>query len=385
MSKASSSAWIDLGDPAAPQCADGVCSIPDAPGMHPLFTPFSLGGLHLRNRFALAPMGQQRSPGGVPDAAMAAYYASRVVNDGAALIFTETTAIDHPSVGEQFPAMPRLRRGVGEAGHAGVAAAVQAAGGAVFVQLWHPGAHDMGPVDDAQAISPSGHWPVGGAHGRAADQADIDELVAAYADAAALAQSLGYDGVEVHGAHGFLIDQFLWPVTNQRTDGYGGSPAARARFAAEVVAAVRASTGPDFPISFRLSQWKSRVRGVRLVADAEELRALIEPISAAGVDLFHVSVHRYDEAAFAGSQLSLAGWVKAITGKPVVTVGAVGLDAREQPDPAFNFTALTSRFERGEFDLVAVGRALLQQPDWISQQAARLSSHSTPSAKGNIS
>ncbi|MFP9230826.1 hypothetical protein A0E43_18945 [Pectobacterium cacticida] len=359
--------------------------MPGASAVHPLFAPCTLGGLRLNNRFALAPMGQQRSPGGVSDAAMAAYYASRVAHGGAALIFTEATAIDHSSVGTQFPSMPRLRRGAGEAGHAGVAQAIHAAGGSVFVQLWHPGSHDMGPVDATQALSPSGYWPVSGAHGRAASQEDIDELVAAYADAAALARELGYDGVEVHGTHGFLIDQFLWPVTNQRSDGYGGTPKSRARFAAEVVAAVRAATGPDFPISFRLSQWKSRVRGSRLVADGEELAALIEPISAAGVDLFHVSVHGYDEAAFAGSELSLAGWVRRITGKPVITVGAVGLDAQERPDPAFDFSALTARFKRGEFDLVAVGRALLQQPDWVSQQATRLSSHSMPSVKGTIS
>jgi len=340
---------------------------------HPLFSPFSMGKLRLHNRFALAPMGQQRSPGGIPDEAMADYYASRAAQGGAALIFTEATAIDHHSVGDQFPAMPRLRRGEGERGHARLAEAVHAVGGVIFLQIWHPGSHDMGPLDARQVVSPSGYWPVRGVHGRVASQHDIDELVAAYADAAALARTLGYDGVEVHGAHGFLIDQFLWPVTNRRDDGYGGAPQARARFATEVVAAVRASTSTDFPISFRLSQWKSRVRGARLVDDPDALAALIEPINASGVDLFHVSVHHYDETAFADSELSLAGWVKTITGKPVVTVGGVGLDTNEQPDPGFDFSGLSTRFERGEFDLVSVGRAMLAQPDWLARQSTRFS------------
>ncbi|WP_340613372.1 12-oxophytodienoate reductase [Xenorhabdus thailandensis] len=373
MSEKNPFTWIDNGETSAPLCTDGMCTILDTPQANPLFTPFTLGKLCLRNRFALAPMGQQRSPGGVPDAAMAAYYVSRAAQGGAGLIVTESTAIDHPSVGEKFPKWPRLRRGPGEAGHAALADAVHEAGSAVFVQLWHPGSHDLGPQDSTQAISPSGHWPISGAHGRAATKRDIDELIGAYADAAALAQELGYDGVELHGAHGFLIDQFLWTVTNQRSDEYGGSPVARARFAAEVVAAVRARTGPAFPISFRVSQWKSRVHGARLVADAEELATLLAPINAAGVDLFHVSVHRYDEAAFDGSDLSLAGWVKTITGKPVMTVGAVGLDRQARPDPLFDFLPLVSRFKQGEFDLVAVGQALLHQPDWLAQQAVRFS------------
>lgn len=340
---------------------------------NPLFAPFSLGKLRLRNHFALAPMGQQRSPNQSPDAAMAEYYAARVRNDGVGLVFTETTAIDHPSVGQQFDTQPRLQRGTGEAGHAGVAKAIHDAGGAVFTQLWHPGAHDMGPVDPAQARSPSALWPVSGTVGQPAVQDDIDGLIAAYANAAALTRSLGYDGVEIHGAHGFLIDQFLWDVTNRREDAYGGSPANRARFAAEVVAAVRVAVGPDFPISFRFSQWKSRIKGSRMVADAAELEALIDPIAAAGVDIFHVSVHHFNDAAFAGSDLSLAGWVKKITGKPVITVGSVGLDADERPDPNFDFAPLIARFERGEFDLVAIGRALLRQPDWLSRQSARFS------------
>ncbi|MGG3182726.1 12-oxophytodienoate reductase [Priestia megaterium] len=374
--------WIDLGESDAPLCNESGCIIPSQHPSRKFFSPFKTGNLHLHNRFAMAPMAQQLSPEGVPNEVMAAHYASRAVQNGAALIFTEATAIDHPSIGEQFPFMPRLRRGVGEEGHAGLAKAVHAAGGAIFMQLWHPGAHDMGPLDASQVISPSGYWPISGSRGRAATQGDIDELVAAYADASALAQELGYDGVEIHGAHGYLIDQFLWTATNQRNDNYGGTPRNRARFAAEIVAAVRAKTGPNFPISFRLSQWKSRVRGANL-ADAADLEELLAPISEAGVDLFHVSVRHYDKPAFVGSDLTLAGWVKKITGKSVITVGSVGLDEQGHPDSQFDFSPLAARLERGEFDLVSVGRALLQQPDWVSQQAAQFSFHRNPLLKNS--
>ncbi|WP_441296431.1 oxidoreductase, partial [Bacillus spizizenii] len=86
---------------------------------------------------------------------------------------------------------------------------------------------------------------------------EIEQVIQAYADAAANAKRLGFDGVEIHGAHGYLIDQFLWERTNRRTDEYGGDMLKRARFAIEVVKAVRQAVGPDFPVAIRLSQWKT--------------------------------------------------------------------------------------------------------------------------------
>jgi 2,4-dienoyl-CoA reductase-like NADH-dependent reductase (Old Yellow Enzyme family) len=204
-------------------------------------------------------------------------------------------------------------------------------------------------------------------------QRDLDDVIAAFAEAAADAERIGFDGVELHGAHGYLVDQFLWAHTNRRTDAYGGDPVARTRFAAEIVAAVRAVVSPGFPVIFRFSQWKQEAYSARLAETPQELEAILAPLAAAGVDAFHASTRRYWLPEFDGSDLNLAGWTKKLTGKPTITVGSVGLDG----DFLHAFTGrgaelgsldnLLDRFERDEFDLVAVGRALLQDPEWAAK------------------
>jgi 2,4-dienoyl-CoA reductase-like NADH-dependent reductase (Old Yellow Enzyme family) len=204
-------------------------------------------------------------------------------------------------------------------------------------------------------------------------QADLDEVIAAFAEAAATAERIGFDGVELHGAHGYLIDQFLWAGTNRRTDAYGGDPVARTKFAAEIVAAVRDSVSADFPVLFRYSQWKSDNYDARLAETPQELEAVLTPLAAAGVDAFHASTRRYWLPEFDGSDLNLAGWTKKLTGKPTITVGSVGLDGdfikafMGESSKVASLDNLLDRLERDEFDLVAVGRALLQDPEWAAK------------------
>jgi 2,4-dienoyl-CoA reductase-like NADH-dependent reductase (Old Yellow Enzyme family) len=202
---------------------------------------------------------------------------------------------------------------------------------------------------------------------------DIDEVVAAFARGAADAKALGFDAVEIHGAHGYLIDQFFWEGTNQRDDEYGGSMANRGRFAVEIITAVRAAVGPDFPIILRYSQWKQQDYAARLVTTAEQLGEFLAPLAAAGVDIFHCSTRRFWEPEFEGSDLNLAGWTRKLTGKPAITVGSVGLSADFIPEPgqtAFksaepaSLDDLERRMAAEEFDLVAVGRALIANPEW---------------------
>ncbi|GHF06688.1 hypothetical protein GCM10010359_04690 [Streptomyces morookaense] len=221
------------------------------------------------------------------------------------------------------------------------------------------------------AESPSGIGLDGTPHGKAMTLQDIDEVIAAFAEAAAAAERAGFDGIELHGAHGYLIDSFLWAGTNRRTDAYGGDTASRARFAAEIVAAVRAAVSPGFPVVFRLSQWKAEHYDARLAGTPEELEQLLTPLAAAGVDAFHASTRRYWLPEFEGSSLNLAGWTRKLTGKAAITVGSVGLDQAfsgvRGNIPQARTTGigpLLDRLELDEFDLVAVGRALLADPDW---------------------
>ncbi|MFE6198185.1 NADH:flavin oxidoreductase [Streptomyces sp. NPDC057838] len=343
-----------------------------------LSRPVTLGGLTVPNRIVMAPMTRMFSPGGVPGEDVVSYYARRAAA-GVGLIVTEGTYVGHESAG-QSDRVPRFHGEEQLAGWAKVAEAVHAAGGTIVPQLWHIGmVRKQGepPVADAPAVGPSG-LRIGEDEptGKAMTQADIDAVIGAFAEAAAAAERIGFDGVELHGAHGYLLDQFLWEGTNRRTDAYGGDRVARTRFAAEIVAAVRESVSPGFPVIFRYSQWKQDVYGARLAETPEELESILTPLAAAGVDAFHASTRRYWLPEFDDSDLNLAGWTKKLTGKPAITVGSVGLNGdfvkafQGQGAELGDLDNLLDRFERDEFDLVAVGRALLQDPRWAEKVLA---------------
>jgi 2,4-dienoyl-CoA reductase-like NADH-dependent reductase (Old Yellow Enzyme family) len=342
-----------------------------------LSRPFTLGGLTVPNRIAMAPMTREFSPGGVPGADVADYYARRAAG-GTGLIITEGTYVDHAAAGTS-DAVPRFHGADALAGWEGVVQAVHAAGGTIMPQLWHVGmarAAGAPPFPDAPPSGPSGLALDGNPSGHAMTRQDLDDVIAAFADAAATAERLGFDGVELHGAHGYLIDQFLWSATNRRTDAYGGSLTARTRFAAEIVAACREAVSPDFPVLFRMSQWKMGNYQARLAETPEELQAVVGPLSDAGVSAFHCSTRRYWLPEYEDSDLNLAGWVKKLSGRPTVTVGSVGLDNefieafRGEQAAVTGIDRLLDRMERDEFDLVAVGRALLGDPEWAAKVLA---------------
>ncbi|CAL9481320.1 NADH:flavin oxidoreductase [Streptomyces sp. enrichment culture] len=343
-----------------------------------LSRPVLINGLTVPNRIAMAPMTRMFSPGGVPGEDVVSYYSRRAAA-GVGLIVTEGTYVGHESAG-MSDRVPRFHGEEQLAGWAKVAEAVHAAGGTIVPQLWHIGMvreQGQAPYPEAPAVGPSGVRTDGTeGTGKVMTRADIDDVVAAFARAAADAERIGFDGVELHGAHGYLIDQFLWSGTNRRTDSYGGDPVARAQFAAEVVAAVRAAVSPEFPVVFRYSQWKQDAYDARLAETPQELEAILAPLAAAGVDAFHASTRRYWLPEFEDSDLNLAGWTKKLTGRPAITVGSVGLDGefleafQGRGAELGGLDDLLDRMERDEFDLVAVGRALLQDPDWAAKVLA---------------
>ncbi|NBE53163.1 NADH:flavin oxidoreductase [Streptomyces boluensis] len=340
-----------------------------------LSRPVTLNGLTVPNRIAMAPMTRMFSPGGIPGEDVRGYYARRAAA-GVGLVITEGTYVGHDSAG-QSDRVPRFHGEEQLAGWAKVADAVHAAGGTIVPQLWHIGmVREQGdpPFADAPAVGPSGIRTDGTENaGKAMTQRDLDDVIGAFAKAAADAERIGLDGVELHGAHGYLIDQFLWSTTNRRTDAYGGDSVARTKFAAEIVAAVRAAVSPEFPVIFRYSQWKQDAYDARLAETPEELEAILAPLAAAGVDAFHASTRRYWLPEFDDSDLNLAGWTKKLTGRPTITVGSVGLDGdfinafAGQGSPVLGIDNLLDRLERDEFDMVAVGRALLQDPQWAAK------------------
>ena len=339
-----------------------------------LFRPFELGKLQLDNRIVMAPMTRNQSPGNIPGPDVVEYYRRRAAG-GVGLIITEGTCINHIAA-SGYPDVPYFHGAERLAAWQKVAEAVHAEGGKIAPQLWHCGGMRRAgtpPEGDVNGYTPSGMNVPGKVNRHVMTQQDIDDCVQAFGQGAADAKTLGFDAVEIHGAHGYLIDQFFWEGTNQRDDKYGGSLAKRGRFAIEVVEAVRSAVGPDFPVVLRWSQWKQQDYAARLVTSAGELEQFLMPLSDAGVDIFHCSTRRFWEPEFEGSDLNLAGWTRKITGKPAITVGSVGLSTDFIPAPgdtAFksaepaSLDELERRMNAGEFDLVAVGRALIANPDW---------------------
>jgi 2,4-dienoyl-CoA reductase-like NADH-dependent reductase (Old Yellow Enzyme family) len=327
----------------------------------------------------MAPMTRGFSPGGVPGPDVAAYYRRRAAG-GVGLIITEGTWIPEAHAAND-PKVPDFHGARALAGWAAVLQGVHEAGGRIVPQLWHTGISAKPDVEglygDRKAkgaqIGPSGLLREGVTVTEPMTEAEIETVSQAYVDAAACAFRMGFDGVELHGAHGYLIDQFFWAETNRRSDRYGGSIAGRTGFAADIVRAIRARTAPDFPILLRFSQWKLVDYAAKLARDPAELDCFLAPLTDAGVDVFHCSQRRFWEPEFDGSELSLAGWTRKLTGRPVITVGSVSLDhdivtcliERNEGAGTTSLDPLLERLAAGEFDLVAVGRALLSDADWV--------------------
>ena len=352
------------------------------------YQPLNVGNLTLKNRVVMAPMTRQFSPGGVPTEDVAGYYRRRA-EGGAGLVITEGVGIEDIAALDH-PAIPVMYGDAALAGWKRVVDAVHAAGGRIFPQLWHQGVlRDASKSNnpDVPGRRPSGVWGPVGHHSLPEDyigtvleptrpmtEEEIADVVAAFAHAAKNAMSVGFDGIALHGGHGYLIDSFMWHETNRRTDRYGGTLEKRAEFAAELVRAIRHEIGPGVPIMFRFSQHKQQDYRAKLGQTPEELGVILNVLADAGVDIFDASTRGFDMPTFAGSDLNLAGWTKKLTGKISSTVGGIGLSNRleqmfagEETRALDNLDRVLERFNNGEFDLIMVGRGMLGDPDWSNR------------------
>jgi 2,4-dienoyl-CoA reductase-like NADH-dependent reductase (Old Yellow Enzyme family) len=357
--------------------------------LSPLFQPFTLRSLVIANRFVMSPMTREHSPGGVPGADVAGYYARRAAG-GTGLIVTEGVGIDHPYAVDT-DRIPRLHSAEALAGWRAVTDAVHAAGGKIVPQLWHQGPlYGASPAAQGlhPGLRPSGLWGTPGVTSYSDDlvrrslppttpmsDEEIADVIAAYARSAQQAVEAGFDGIALHGAHGYLIDTFFWSDTNRRTDRYGGDARARAQFGVEVVRAIRAAIGESLPIVFRFSQHKQQDYKARFADTPEELGLMLGLLADAGADLFDASSRRFNQPAFEGSDRTLAGWARHLTGKPSMTVGGIGLNNwlqdtlkhRGETQSTNNLREVLALLERGMFDLVGVGRALLNDAGWTER------------------
>ena len=326
-----------------------------------LFEPLALGSLALPNRLAVAPMTRvSAGADGVPTTCMADYYA-QFADGGFGLVITEGLYTDE-AYSQGYLHQPGLANAAQRDAWRLIVAGVQSRGGRVIAQLMHAGALSQGNPYRTGTIGPSAVQPKGRqmtfyrgageyAVPAAMTQQDIDTAVAGFAQAALRARKAGFDGVEIHGANGYLLDQFLSEGINLRDDSYGGGLEGRLHLLVEVVDAVRAAVGADYVVGVRLSQAKvndftHRWRG------EEEAAAIFRTVGGLDVDYLHVTEYEAWKPAFETGP-SLAALAKRHSGKPVIANGSLH-------DPA----QAMGMVERGEADVVSLGRGALAQADW---------------------
>ena len=360
-------------------------------GIEQLFRPITIKGMTLRNRFIMPGMQRSWCVDGAPLPRMARYYRKRV-EGGVPLIISESCAVAHPAATAQ-PLACRMDGTTAPAWKETIGAAREA-GGHFLVQLWHEGA--LRNDADGRTISPSGLGYPGFRRGRAATAQDLDETVEAYTHSAVLAMEAGANGIELHCAHGFFLDQFLWAETNLREDEYGGARLVdRATLHARILRAIREACGEDFVISVRFSQWKEKDYAARIAQAPEELQEFLQLLEDAGADMFHASARRFWLPEWPDSERSIAGWTKHLSGKPTIAVGSAGLDRdvmqsfSEEGEAAGTMPETVRRMREGiagaQFDLLAVGRSLIGDPDWVRKLEAGEIETIRPFHKSDIS
>ena len=335
-----------------------------------LFESYKLKNITLRNRIAMAPMTRSQSPGGIPTNDVVEYYKRRAKAE-VGLIITEGVEVSHEA-SSAYPNVPRLDSEEARDGWKKVVEGIKENNGHVIAQLWHCGGFrklGMGPNPEVPGHTASGLVRPGKRVAHAMTTQDIEETVDAYASDAKICEDIGFDGVEIHGAHGYLIDNFLWNGTNDRDDNFGGSIETRSNLATSITKAIRSNVSDEFIVGLRFSQWKQQDYSARLATNPGDLQKVLSGPCDAGLDYLHSSMRRFWESEFEGSKENLAYWTKKLTGLPTISVGSVGLDSdfidMSAPASPTNIDMAIRDISNEKYDMVAVGRALLADHEWV--------------------
>jgi 2,4-dienoyl-CoA reductase (NADPH2) len=323
-----------------------------------LFQPGRIGNMQLRNRFVQAPIFTQfASTFGEVDDKLIEYHRARA-RGGVGLIITENTSIDW-EVGRTVGHPIRIDHDRFIGGLSNLVDAVHGEGAKIAVQLHHTGRQNsQGNTErNEPPLAPTaGITSAFGTPPRAIEEHEIPGLIDKYVQGARRAVAAGFDAIELHGAHGYLLGQFLSPYTNKRTDRWGGSLENRARFALEVVRGIREQVGSEFPLMYRLSVTEPYEGGLSL-EDGLAFCEMLEPY----VDALDVSAGNYDTAMVLlpmvapGSLVNYAKAVKSRVSIPVIGVGRL----------TWLFDEMAQAVSNGELDFVALGRAGLADPDTV--------------------
>ena len=335
-----------------------------------LFEPYKLKNINLRNRVVMAPMTRNQSPGGIPTNEVVAYYSRRAKAE-VGLIITEGIEVSHEA-SSAYPDVPRLDTKEAREGWKRVVNGIKENGGSVIAQLWHCGGFrklGMQPNPEVPGHTASGLVKPGKKVAHEMTLNDIKETIDAYASDAKICEEIGFDGVEIHGAHGYLIDNFFWSGTNIREDEYGGSIENRSQFVSDIIKSVRENVSENFIVGLRFSQWKQHDFEAKLASNPEELKTILTSPVESGLDYLHSSMRRFWESEFENSEENLAYWTKKISNIPTIGVGSVGLDSdfidMTAPATPTSIDKVIEDISNGKYDLIAVGRALLSDHEWV--------------------
>ncbi len=329
-----------------------------------LLSTFQLGNLTLKNRIVLSPMTRMiASDNGVATDKMARYYAEFASGEFGLLI-TEGTYLDEFS-SQGYLNQPGIATSAHIEGWKKVTDAVHKQGGKIICQLMHAGALSQGNIYTNETIAPTAIKPISnpdlasfGGTGEFPIPVemtidDIKRVIDIFANSALRAQQAGFDGVEIHGANGYLLDQFLTDYTNQRMDDYGGSLTGRLRFPLEVIQGIRNAVGSDFIVGIRLSQSKGNNYQHKWAGAEIDAEQIFSSIGKAGVDYIHLNEYDASRPAFNNEGSSLARLAKIYADVPVIACGKL-------EDPVKGESLLSN----DGADLIAIGKGALANPDW---------------------
>lgn len=320
-----------------------------------LTSPIAIGTMRLKNRMVMPPMVTNYAyEDGSVTGRLRAYHAERA-KGGVGLIIVEASYV-HQS-GKGFRNQVGIYSDRLIPGLRSLVDTVHAHGAKIAIQLYHAGRQTKSSVTGCPIVAPSPiPDPTEPETPKELTKDEIAELVRAFGEAARRAKAAGFDAVEIHGAHGYLINEFLSPYSNKRTDEYGGPLENRMRFPLEVVRAVREAVGPEFPVMYRMSADEKVPGGLTL----EETKIVAKRLEQEGIDAIHVSAGVYESAVWIIQPMALpracladlAAGIKSVVKIPVIAVGR------------FNDPEVAERvLAEGKADLIAFGRALLADPD----------------------
>ncbi len=317
-----------------------------------LLSPASINKVQLKNRIIMAPMTREHCHNFIPNDKVSDYY-SRYASGGISAIITEAIGVCASGIdSNSLPLVTSNAVNIWDQ----IRIRAEKYDCLILPQIWHKGGLNIGT---SLAPCKSDYFDKSIT---ILDDKGIAEIIAAFVNAAVAFNLAGFRGIEIHAAHGYLLDQFMWVRTNIRKDHYG----VRSQIATEIIKNIRACVGSDLIISFRVSQWKVNAFDAQIAQSPQELELLLGPISDAGVDVFHASSRRFDQTEFDiknAEKMNLAGWIKRITGKQTITVGGIG-DALVN-DPVRTINHL-ERNLGNHYDFVAVGRGLLANHDLVN-------------------